>query len=71
MPILVYGPPPTSGTRDSFVELMLIKGCETDPAMKSLKESDSERHTGVHPHPRDGRLVEAGEKTITDHRLTE
>jgi len=62
VPILVYGPPPSSGTRDSFVELMLTKGCETDPAMKALKESDSARHTRLCTRIReDGRFVEAGE----------
>jgi phosphate transport system substrate-binding protein len=62
VPILVYGPPPTSGTRDSFAELMLTKGCETDPAMKALKESDSRRHTRLCTRIReDGAFVEAGE----------
>ncbi|MEA3013872.1 MAG: phosphate transport system substrate-binding protein [Sphingomonadales bacterium] len=62
VPIMVYGPPPTSGTRDSFVELMLTKGCETDPAMKALKESDSQRHTRLCTRIReDGAFVEAGE----------
>jgi phosphate transport system substrate-binding protein len=62
VPILVYGPPPTSGTRDSFAELMLTKGCETDPAMKALKESDSQRHTRLCTRIReDGAFVEAGE----------
>lgn len=41
-PILVYGPPSTSGTRDALKELVLTVGCETDPAMKALKESDKE-----------------------------
>ena len=36
--IRVLGPPPTSGTRDSLVELYLEKGCNSDPAMKALKE---------------------------------
>lgn len=62
VPILVYGPPPTSGTRDSFVELMLTKGCETDPAMKALKDSDGERHRRLCTRIReDGAFVEAGE----------
>jgi phosphate transport system substrate-binding protein len=47
VPIRVYGPPPTSGTRDSFAELILTKGCESDPAMVALKESDSDRHKAV------------------------
>ncbi len=29
-PILVYGPPSTSGTRDALKELVLIKGCESN-----------------------------------------
>jgi len=62
VPILVYGPPPTSGTRDSFVELMLIKGCDADPAMQALKESDEDRHEEICSTIReDGAFVEAGE----------
>jgi len=60
--IRVYGPPPTSGTRDSFAELILDKGCNTDPAMVALKESDSDRHKQVCTHIReDGAFIEAGE----------
>lgn len=62
VPILVYGPPPTSGTRDSFVELILIKGCEADPAMKALKAEDEDRHKDLCSTIReDGAFVEAGE----------
>jgi phosphate transport system substrate-binding protein len=62
VPILVYGPPPTSGTRDSFVELILSKGCDSDPAMKALKEQDPDRHTAIcHTLREDGAFVEAGE----------
>jgi phosphate transport system substrate-binding protein len=58
----VLGPPPTSGTRDSFNELYMVAGCETDPAMKALKESDEERHRAVCNKIReDGVFVEAGE----------
>jgi phosphate transport system substrate-binding protein len=60
--IQVYGPPPTSGTRDSLAELILEKGCETDPAMKALKESDKDRHKDLCTKIReDGAYVEAGE----------
>ncbi|HTU11139.1 MAG TPA: substrate-binding domain-containing protein [Allosphingosinicella sp.] len=62
VPILVYGPPPTSGTRDSFVELMLTKGCESDPAMVALKARDPRRQTRLCSRIReDGAFVEAGE----------
>ena len=33
IPIRVFGPPPTSGTRDSLVELMLTPGCESNASM--------------------------------------
>jgi phosphate transport system substrate-binding protein len=62
VPILVYGPPPTSGTRDSFVELVLTKGCESDPAMKALKKENEDRHKDICNTIReDGAFVEAGE----------
>ena len=60
--IRVYGPPPTSGTRDSFAELILDKGCNTDPAMQALKESDEDRHKQTCTQIReDGAYIEAGE----------
>lgn len=62
IPILVYGPPATSGTRDALAELVMTKGCDTDAAMKALKDSDSDRHkkicTGVRS---DGAFVDSGE----------
>lgn len=62
VPIRVFGPPPTSGTRDSFVELITEKGCDADPAMKALKESDADRHKEVCTRIReDGAWVDAGE----------
>ena len=61
-PIQVYGPPPTSGTRDAFAELILEKGCESDPAMKALKESDKDKHKEVCTKVReDGAFIEASE----------
>ena len=60
--IKVFGPPPTSGTRDSFAELILEKGCEADPVMKALKETDKDRHKELCTKIReDGAYVEAGE----------
>ncbi len=60
--IRVLGPPPTSGTRDSLAELILTKGCDSDPAMVALKEQDSDRHNVVCTKVReDGAFVEAGE----------
>src|SRR5215218_1468697 len=60
--IRVLGPPPTSGTRDSLAELILTKGCESDPAMKDLKKADEARHKDICTKIReDGAYVEAGE----------
>ena len=60
--IRVLGPPPTSGTRDSLAELILEKGCDTDPAMKDLKKADDKKHKETCTKIReDGAYVEAGE----------
>jgi len=60
--IRVLGPPPTSGTRDSLAELILTKGCESDPAMKELKKTDEDKHKDICTKVReDGAYVEAGE----------
>ncbi len=60
--IRVIGPPPTSGTRDSLNELFIQKGCETDPAMKALKESNEDEYKDVCTKIReDGVFVEGGE----------
>ncbi len=62
-PILVYGPPSTSGTRDALKELILTKGCETDPAMKALKDSDKDKFEQVCTEVRaDGAYVDQGEQ---------
>ena len=61
-PILVYGPPPTSGTRDSFAELILEAGCKSDPAMEELKSSNEDEYKNTCTKIReDGAYVEAGE----------
>ncbi len=60
--IRVLGPPPTSGTRDSLAELILEKGCDSDPAMKALKDKDKDAHKATCTKIReDGAFVEAGE----------
>lgn len=45
--ISVFGPPSTSGTYDAFKELILVAGCNADPAMKALKDSDPDKHKDV------------------------
>ncbi len=60
--IQVLGPPPTSGTRDAFLELVMDKGCDAFPAIKSLKDGNENRHKQLCQTVReDGAFVEAGE----------
>ena len=60
--IEVLGPPPTSGTRDAFVELVMESGCQTFAWLKSLKDVDEGRFKRVCDTMReDGGYVEAGE----------
>jgi phosphate transport system substrate-binding protein len=60
--IEVLGPPPTSGTRDSFVELAMEAGCNTSASVKALEKSDAKKHKAACQTMReDGAFVEAGE----------
>jgi phosphate transport system substrate-binding protein len=60
--IEVLGPPPTSGTRDSFAELVLEKGAEKYESLAALKKSDGKAFEAVWKAVReDGAYVEAGE----------
>ena len=62
-PILVYGPPSTSGTRDALKELVLEVGCDTNPEMKALKDTDKDRHAQLCTEVRsDGAYVDQGEQ---------
>ena len=60
--IEVLGPPPTSGTRDAFVELAMEGGCKTFPDIKALKKQDKKAYKVLcHSIREDGAFVEAGE----------
>jgi phosphate transport system substrate-binding protein len=60
--IEVLGPPPTSGTRDSFAELVMEKGAEGFDSLKALKKDDAKAFEAVWKSMReDGVFVEAGE----------
>src|SRR3546814_17908326 len=57
--IQVFGPPPTSGTRDAFVELVMHEGCASFDEIKALDEA---RREDVCSRMRqDGPFIEAGE----------
>ena len=60
--IEVLGPPPTSGTRDSFAELVMEKGAESIESLAALKKADAKAFETVWKTIRtDGAYVEAGE----------
>lgn len=60
--IEVLGPPPTSGTRDAFVELAMEGGCKQFDWVKALKKSDKNSYKALcHTIREDGAFVEAGE----------
>ncbi len=62
-PILVYGPPSGSGTRDALSELVLEAGCETNPEMAALKDSDEDRYKAICTEVRsDRKYVAQGEQ---------
>jgi len=62
LPIRVYGPPPTSGTRDALGELIMTAGCDSNPGMAALKKADENKYKAVCTGMReDGGYIEAGE----------
>lgn len=63
--IEVLGPPPTSGTRDAFVELAMEGGCNQIPDVAELKKTDEKKHKAVCQGIReDGAFIEAGENDV-------
>ena len=61
LPISVYGLPPTSGTRDTFVELVLVKSCENIAEFKAAYPDDKKRTKICGAIREDGKYIEAGE----------
>lgn len=63
IPIQVYGPPATSGTRDALAQLIMAKGCETlEPDTIALHERDPDAFAARCERVRDdGAYVDAGE----------
>ncbi|MEW5908667.1 MAG: PstS family phosphate ABC transporter substrate-binding protein [Thermodesulfobacteriota bacterium] len=60
--IEVLGPPPTSGTRDAFVELVMEEGANSFAWIKELAKRDAKKHKAIANGIReDGAYIEAGE----------
>ena len=62
IPIRVYGPPPTSGTRDALGELLLTPPCEANASMAAMKKANEAKFKAICTGLReDGAYIEAGE----------
>ncbi|SDY42937.1 PstS family phosphate ABC transporter substrate-binding protein [Nitrosomonas sp. Nm33] len=60
--IEVLGPPPTSGTRDAFVELAMEGGCKKFDWIAAIEKKDEKQYKAICQTIReDGAYVEAGE----------
>ena len=60
--IEVLGPPPTSGTRDAFVELAMEGGAKEFDFIKAMKKTNKNQYKAVcHTVREDGAYIEAGE----------
>ena len=60
--IEVLGPPPTSGTRDAFAELVLEGGCKKFSWIKTIKKQNKAKYKEIcHSVREDHAYIEAGE----------
>jgi len=64
--IEVFGPPPTSGTRDAFVELDMLEGAREVPCLAELEITDTRLFERLGARIReDGAWIDAGENDNT------
>src|SRR5690606_27688472 len=62
LPIQVFGPPPSSGTRDAFLELGMAPGAREFPMLQEIEEDDPGLFTEIaHAIREDGAWIDAGE----------
>lgn len=62
IPIRVYGPPTTSGTRSSLEDLFMEPACASNPAMAAMKKTDEAKYKKICMGVReDGAYINAGE----------
>jgi phosphate transport system substrate-binding protein len=59
--IAIYGPPPTSGTRDAFVEMVMEAECKDDPAFIHAFPDETHRKEQCKLLREDGHFIDAGE----------
>lgn len=62
IPIRVYGPPTTSGTRSSLEDLILIPACEANGAILAMKKTNEAKYNAICKGIReDGGYINGGE----------
>jgi phosphate transport system substrate-binding protein len=61
LPIVIYGSPPTSGTRDAFVEMVMHEACKQFPEYAAAYPNAEDRKHHCSYMREDGVLIEAGE----------
>lgn len=62
LPIQVFGPPPSSGTRDAFLELAMAPGARAFPMLSEIEEDDAAMFNEIaHAIREDGHWIDAGE----------
>ncbi len=59
--IQVYGPPPTSGTRDAFVELAIEAGARKYPTLDAIRSDNEKKFKGLVDPLRGDGWIDAGE----------
>lgn len=59
--IQVYGPPPTSGTRDAFVELAIEAGARKYPTLDAIRSDNEKKFKGLVDPLRSDGWIDAGE----------
>ena len=60
--IEAYGPPPTSGTRDAFVEIAMEGGAKAVTCLANLRSQDKKAFANIaHTLREDGKWIDAGE----------
>jgi len=69
IPIIIYGPPSTSGTRDSFTQIALVQYCIKIPQFKEKYKDKLEQGCALIRN--DGRFIESGENdTFIIHKTS-
>jgi len=70
-PIKVYGTSPTSGTRDTFVEIVMVETCKELPEFKAAYPDAKDLKNACGLIREDGKFIEAGEDyNATAQKLT-